>query len=370
MARVVFFDAYPHLFAGGQRSTLMIMRGLAERGWPVHLAVPGPGPFPDQARAAGFAVTDLDFPPALRVYGRQTTGVRAVAAAAELPALWRRLARWLPTAGDVAHLADHRGQLLVAPAARLGRLPVVWHIHGLNRHPVLNAAGAALARRIVVPSRAVAEGTPGLGRRKVTVAPYALPPEAFAVERTPSAHPSIVTVARLHPDKGLGVLLDAVSTLVANHPHLEVRVAGPPQAGFEAHRAALLRRRHQLGLDDVVEFCGGVPSSGPLLSTATVYVQPSLERTELQPIAVLEAMAAGVPVVASDVGAVREMLGGGQRGVLVRPGNPAALAGAIHHLLTDQNLAGRLSAAAAEYAGANCSSDRLVNQVEAVYRSL
>jgi len=176
--RVLFFEAYPHAFTGAQRQMLLLMRGLAGRDWGVELACPADGVFPEQARAAGIAFSVAQLPASLRVYGRQTTGRRAAAAAVSLPSAWARLARWLKARADMVHVFDHRGQLLLGPAARLARLPAVWHIEALDRNRVLNELCSRLAHQIVVPSRTVAEGLPGLHvRGNLTVVPNTVSPE-------------------------------------------------------------------------------------------------------------------------------------------------------------------------------------------------
>jgi glycosyltransferase involved in cell wall biosynthesis len=106
------------------------------------------------------------------------------------------------------------------------------------------------------------------------------------------------------------------------------------------------------------------------LLNSTAYVQPSRERSELQPIAVLEAMAAGVPVIASRVGAVAEMLGEGALGALVPPEDADALAAALAAVLTDLPGAEERARAAQARALEQCRPERLVDQVEAVYESL
>jgi glycosyltransferase involved in cell wall biosynthesis len=370
--RVVFFDAYPRAFSGAQRATLLLMRGLRERGWTTALATPGEGPYVDAARAAGFSVSVLDVPAALSIYGRQTTGLRVPAAAASAPGTWGRLARWLRGRADIAHVADHRGQLLFGPAARLARVPVVWHVHGLDGNRWLNVVCSALAARIVVPSLTVAETLPGLRRgRSLVVVPYALPAEALArPDRRPPAEPVVVTVGRLHPDKGIDVLLRAMVRLRELVPAATAVVVGPPQAGVEAHEGELVDLRHRLGLDGAVELAGLVADPQHLMLQATVYAQPSRERTELQPIAVLEAMAVGLPVVATTVGGVAEMLGHGRFGLLVPPDDPEALAGALARILDDPDLARRLGRAGQAHVREACSAERVLDQVEQVYSSL
>lgn len=370
--RVVFFDAYPHEVAGAQRATLLIMDGLRNRGWSVELAVPADGPFGEAAKAAGHAVTVLPVPRALRVYGRRTKGWRAVTAALALPLAWIRIARWFRARADIVHIADHRGQLLMGPAARLARRPVVWHIHGINSNRALNVLGSAFAQRVLVPSRAAANGMVGIERRRsATIVPNALPPDLLTgADRRPPTEPTAVTLTRLHPDKGLDILLRAVAALLERVPTLHVIVAGGVQQGHESYEAKLLDLRRELGLESVVDFAGRTNAPRDLLLRATMYVQSSREGTELQPISVLEAMALGVPVVATRVGGVAEMLGDGEFGTLVAPEDPAALAAAMEGVLRDRESAVQRAAAAQKRVRVEHTTARQIDQLEAVYASL
>jgi glycosyltransferase involved in cell wall biosynthesis len=100
-----------------------------------------------------------------------------------------------------------------------------------------------------------------------------------------------------------------------------------------------------------------------------VYVQPSRARTEIQPLAVLEAMAQRVPVVASSVGALPEMLRDGTSGLLVPPDDPYALAVALTRVLDDADLAERLGGAAKDDVS-GYTLDRHVATIEAIYDRL
>jgi len=370
--RVLFFEAYPHAFTGAQRQMLLLMRGLAERGWGVELTCPADGPFPERARSAGIAFEVADMPGSLRIYGRKTTGRKAVAAAASLPLVWARLSRWLKARTDIVHAFDHRGQLLLGPAARVARLPAVWHIEAVNRNRALNELCSRLADHVIVPSRTVAEGLPGLRRPDhLTIVPNTVSPAWLdAPARRPSAVPTVVTVGRLHPDKGIDILLHAMVHLRQRLPTAQAVVVGGEQAGHEGHRADLLDLRHRLDLDDAVDFPGILDDPQSVLLGASAYVQPSRERTELQPLAVLEAMAVGLPVVATRVGGVPEMLDGGRLGLLVPPEDPQALAAALARVLVEPELGDELGRAAQAHVRAACSVDGMVDLVERVYASL
>jgi glycosyltransferase involved in cell wall biosynthesis len=369
--RILFYDPYPHVVAGAQRATILLMQGLSKRGWQVALATPAPGPLVEAATVVGLTVSVAPLPRALSVYGGRTRGWRAVRAGLAVPGAWLGLARWLRGRADVIHILEHRGQLMIGPAARLAGIPVVWHIHGAYRNRAFNAIGSRLARRIVVPSRVVAEQMDGLRSDIVTVVPNGLSPSSlYPPARRPPAEPTAITLTRLHPDKGIDILLRAAVITREHFPSLRYRIVGPTQVGFEDYQRELVDLAHQLGLDDSVEFVGPVSDPQSLLVESSIYVQSSRGRTEVQPLSILEAMALALPVVATDVGAVAEMLGQGVRGTLVRPEDPAALAAAIGSVLAHPDQAEKVAREAQTYVREACSPELMVRRIEAVYRAL
>lgn len=153
------------------------------------------------------------------------------------------------------------------------------------------------------------------------------------LDRGLSSTPRLVYAGRLSPEKGVAVLIDALGILAKDptlaQPHLTVLGDGEERATLEARAAAV-------GCRDRVTFAGQVDRDtlSSALDVADVCVQPSL--TEGFSKAWLDAMAHGLPVLASNVGAASAVIGTrGERGWLVAPGDSQALADAIHHVLVD-----------------------------------
>ena len=138
----------------------------------------------------------------------------------------------------------------------------------------------------------------------------------------------LLFVGRLRIRKGVEVLLEALHEL--HRPAAALRIAGDGE-----HRAALERRAAKLGLRDAVRFLGGCDSHRvrTLLGGAAALVVPSIY--EGMPLVVLEAMDMGVPVVASAVSGIPEVVVDGETGWLVPPEDPEALAGALAEVLGD-----------------------------------
>lgn len=344
----MLFAPYPHVIGGMERVTEVLASELPAAGWEAVVVAPGEGPFVDRLRSVGVEVIVVTAPAPLRRYGGRPRRGQAVVAFAALPLYWWRLRRaLLATGAMVVHTGEHRGALLVGPAARLAKVPLIWQIHSVEASRVISCLSALVATRVLVPSTATTAAVGRLPRRPVVVPNPVVIPEPASVEGSeahdPSRPPVVLTCGRLHPVKGFDVLLQAIERLGERGVALRLVVMGARQPGHEEHADALERHRRTAGLVDVVDFAGYCESPFARWSDTAVYVQPS--RHETFGLAVAEAMTAGLPVVVSEIGGLAELVEPDRTGLLVPPGDPVALADAIERLLVDRNLAARLASA-------------------------
>jgi glycosyltransferase involved in cell wall biosynthesis len=181
---------------------------------------------------------------------------------------------------------------------------------------------------------------------------------------------AIATVGRLdEPKKGLAVLLRAVARLARDMQGMDggpsfrlVMVGeGPARQALEA-----LTRAHEIG--HLVRFAGERRDVGDLLPAFDLFAQPSL--WEGFGVTVLEAMAAGLPVVASRVGGIPEIVRDGETGLLVPAGDADALAAALLRLLEDPGLAALMGRAGRARLEEQFGIDRMVDETAALYREL
>src|SRR4051812_13659529 len=242
--RLVVLDTYPTLFAGSQRIAGQLAGGLAARGWETRVVFPDDGPAIGALRERGVDVTVVRAPRALLQYGGRRTPWAFARSAAALPVWWFRvlpLMRW----ADVVWLHDLRGFLLGALPARCLRRPVVWHMHG--RQPQLGWVVPALrhfAQAAVVPS---ARDTLGFASGDVTVIPNPVVVDGPPWHDPKSAVPTVVTIGRLHREKGFDVLLEASALLHKRGRAHRVLIVGPVLAGHEAEADALRATAARLG---------------------------------------------------------------------------------------------------------------------------
>ena len=220
------------------------------------------------------------------------------------------------------------------------------------------------ATRVVANSPAARQmlESEGVSPASIAVIPNGLDLAAY-VERPPRTDiRTILTVANLRPEKNHDTLIDAASVLVRTHKALTFQFAGD---GPE--RAALEARAASRGVSSHIEFLGHREDVPSLLAAADAFVLPS--RSEAFPNGVIEAMAAGLPIVASAVGGVANLLDSGRTALLVPPGDPEALLLALGSFIDKPAWAAELGRAARLEVQHQYSFDRMIASFEELYVS-
>jgi glycosyltransferase involved in cell wall biosynthesis len=170
-------------------------------------------------------------------------------------------------------------------------------------------------------------------------------------------------VGRLVPIKDIDCFLEAAARVAESAPHARFAIVGDGE-----RRDALERKAVALGLGERTTFVGWRKDLESVYADLDVVVNSS--RNEGTPVALIEAMAAGRPVVATAVGGTADLLGEGERGLLVPAASPSALAEAILQTLAHPEASVRRAAAARDYVLAHHSVDRLLHDIDALYREL
>jgi glycosyltransferase involved in cell wall biosynthesis len=277
---------------------------------------------------------------------------------------------------DVLHTHEFGMNSYGSAAALLARKRAISTIHG--RHWVVDRLRRRVAYRLLrglgVPIVAVSRDlagflAPHLGR-PLEVVHNGIPiqPALSTQERearraalrsglgVPPGSPLLIAVGNLYPVKDHATLLRALSLLPA--PWLAIAGRGGEEENLRrlARELGIAERVHLLGLRD------DIPS---LLAAGDVFVQPS--RSEGLPLAVLEAMAQRIPIVATDVGGVGEAVRDGETGVLVRPGDPPGLAAAVGRILDSPDRGAALAAAANARVRQEFSVDHMLRRYRELY---
>lgn len=257
----------------------------------------------------------------------------------------RRVQReWLRAQWPDLVLTYNWGAIEAVAAARSLRLPLVHHEDGF----LPDEAQRRLRRRswlrwlllrnvpVIVPSavlQRIATQEWGLAGERVHHFVNGVDLARFQ-PRAPVVAPVVGTVGGLRPEKDHANLLNALAQLPADSRACVVG-GGPLEAALRA-------QANELGVQSRVQFTGPVADTAPCYAPFAVFVLSS--RTEQMPIALLEAMACGLPVVATDVGDVRAILPPSAGQCIVPAENPTALAAALRPLLADPALRARLGA--------------------------
>jgi sugar transferase (PEP-CTERM/EpsH1 system associated) len=314
----------------------------------------GEGRLASEARAQGVSVR------ALAVHGHPFSGVR-------------RLATELRTLRpDVLHTHDASPHLLGALAGRLARVPVVVHTRhchtvGLTRRQALGMRVASALSDAVV---AVSEDSAARLRRLEHVAPSKSPVirngvdlSAFAPgdrwTRAPGLR--VASVGRLAPIKDFGTLLRAAALVVRALPGFQLDIIGDGPC-----RRELEELNASLGLGTRVRFLGEQEHIRHLLATADLFALAST--SEGLSMSILEALASGLPVVATKVGGNPEVVADGSTGFLVPPADPASLASALLRVLSDPQRLVSMGRAAREGAERHFDLRDVAARYEELYR--
>lgn len=265
-------------------------------------------------------------------------------------------------------------------AARVAGVPAImaqhhemsdrWH----RKRNLFNGWLAGITDRIVVGSTALRQNVLGRSRirpEKVRVIPYCVDPERFqdAPPRATArralgldeASPVVGFVGRLVHRKGVSILLEAMRRVADLVPGARLVVVG---TGPEEERLRV--QATSLGLDARVHFLGLRRDIPTILAALDVFAGPSLIQ-EVFGIVFLEAGVMGLPVVASRLDGIPEVVLDGETGILVPPGDPAALADAVGDLLEDRSRAEGMGKRGRDRVLSTFTADRLVGRIEALY---
>jgi len=279
---------------------------------------------------------------------------------------------------SVVHAHEFTANTYGAFVARLAGIPVVATIHGKNYY------GEQLKRRLayrlmsrIAKTVAVSKdlkrfvvSNVGISPGRIRVIYNGVPDfeqprseDEAALRRELRVYPNhqiVGVIGSLYPVKGHTYLLQAIPAILKKHGNTVFFFAGRGEL-----EAELKRQAHDLGIQDHVRILGFRNDVVNLLGIVDVFVLPSL--SEGLSVAILEAMVAGKPVVASHVGGNPELVVEGETGYLVPPTSPSALSTSIVELLGDEGLRARMGAAGRKRVKALFSLSAMVEQYERLY---
>ncbi len=364
---------------GADRQLGLLATGLDPARWTPLVVLAQDGPLAGDLRAAGVEVR-------VRPLAVLRRGLLHPAGLAGIAGAWAR------DAAALGRLARERGVALVhtntsvtlggAAAARAAGVPHVWHVRerygselgwpahrrlllGADALPCVSRAtaaqfGAAPQVSVLHDGLALPPAAGPATSRATARAALGLPPDAWVV----------AVVGRISGWKGQDILVRALAEPPLHaHPGVVALVAGDTWPGEERHRDALHALAARLGVGSRLHDAGFQDDVRAVYAAADVVAVPST-RPDPFPNSALEAAAAGACVVASGHGGLAEIVRDGATGILVPPGDPAALAAALAALRADPARAAALGAAAAADVGARLTPERMLAEVHGLYAAL
>jgi glycosyltransferase involved in cell wall biosynthesis len=351
-------------YAGAERVQDLLALRLPEWGFEVGFACVKPGSFTEMRESRNAPVYHVP-----------------MRARLDLRAAWK-IARIVRREGyRLLHAHTVRTAIVGRLAAALAGVPLVYHVHSptsrnttrrwWNRvNSVVERLSLTGAKRLITVSESLGRHMEqqGFSRTKITVVPNGVPKvEAIPSRPAPTGQWTLGTVALFRPRKGVEVLLEALAILKQQGLPVRLRAVG----AFETpqYALAIAARTARLGVADLVEWPGFTRDVTAELLQMDLFVLPSLFGEGL-PMVVLEAMAAGVPVVATDVEGIPEAIRNGWDGVVAKAGDPQELARAIAQIVSGQLDWSALRASALKRHAEKFSDRAMAAGVAGVYREV
>jgi glycosyltransferase involved in cell wall biosynthesis len=341
---------------GTERQMVELMRRLDRRTFEVHVACMHRGG-PLEARALEGAASVATFP--INGFARPSAVQQMVT-----------FARWCRRIdAHIVHTCELYANVLGLPAAALARVPVrIGNRRELRTpdkrraHIVAQRLAYRAAHLVAANSAAAAAQLrlEGVAANKIRVIPNGVDCDRYPAAPRNRPIRRIVTVANLREEKGHDTLILAASMLAERHPDLEICFIGDGPL-----RATLVRQVNLRGLRGRVQFLGERDDIPAQLAAADLFVLPS--RTEASPNALIEAMASGLPIVASRVGGIPELIESGGTGVLVTADDPRAFAAAISNVVEHPSFAAALGRAARAAAERRFAFSSMIGAFERLY---
>jgi len=348
-------------YAGAERVQDLLALRLPEWGFEAAFACVKPGVFPEVRMCRQAAVHSLP------MRGR-----------VDLRPAWA-IARLVRREGfALIHAHTVRTAMVGRLAAALSGVPMVYHVHSPTARNTtrkwLNRAGAVVERlslagaaRLIAVSESLRRHmlAQGFAPERISVVPNGVPAPGVVVSPPTGELWRLGTVALFRPRKGLEVLLEALACLKHRGRRVELRAVGT----FESadYQAAILRLAEQLGVGSMIRWRGFARDVSAELAQMDLFVLPSLFGEGL-PMVILEAMAVGLPVVATRVEGVPEAVRHGREGLLAAPGEAGELAEAIDQIVTRRVDWQQLSHSARRRHARRFSDRAMAGGVAEVYR--
>ncbi|MEK4877482.1 MULTISPECIES: glycosyltransferase family 4 protein [Paenibacillus] len=338
MLRVAYID-HTAKWSGGEVALFNILTHIGEQIDPLVILAED-GALAERLREKGMDVRIIPLDESIRSRGRNAVNLGAPAAAFKLLAYGRKLAPLLKAEKvDCVHTNSLKSALYGAIAAKIAGVPLIWHIRDHIGAPYLKpivAKGIRLLSRLL-PNGVIANSHSTLNalelpRSKKTLVVYSAFAKAIGngIGMRDQKDFNVLLVGRLAHWKGQHIVLEAAKSF-KNEPRVKFWLAGDALFGEEAYKQELLQRIKNDELTNV-SMLGHVDDIQGLMNTADLLIHTSVTPEPFGQV-IVEGMAAGLPVIASNEGGPVEIVVQGETGLLIEPGDAAILADSIKWML-------------------------------------
>ncbi|MEK4296304.1 glycosyl transferase [Paenibacillus odorifer] len=338
MLRVAYID-HTAKWSGGEVALFNILTHIGEQIDPLVILAED-GALAERLREKGMDVRIIPLDESIRSRGRNAVNLGAPAAAFKLLAYGRKLAPLLKAEKvDCVHTNSLKSALYGAIAAKIAGVPLIWHIRDHIGAPYLKpivAKGIRLLSRLL-PNGVIANSHSTLNalelpRSKKTLVVYSAFAKAIGngIGMRDQKDFNVLLVGRLAHWKGQHIVLEAAKSF-KNEPRVKFWLAGDALFGEEAYKQELLQKITNDELTNV-SMLGHVDDIQGLMNTADLLIHTSVTPEPFGQV-IVEGMAAGLPVIASNEGGPVEIVVQGETGLLIEPGDAAILADSIKWML-------------------------------------
>jgi len=361
MHRILYIDSTAGIFGGGQISLLELLANLDREKYHPLVIMGQEGKFKKEVQKLEVEYIVLPM-----------SGLKRLNPFPIFSSLWRIYNYARKKKVNLIHCNTSRAALYAGPVAKILGIPLVWQVRIPHPDNLLDRLVFPFSSQIIAVSRIVKERFNRFKKDKVQIVYNGVDTEKFSPGSVQddvrkkfligSKDMLIGTVTRLSPEKGFDHLISAIRDVVDVYHGVKVLIVGK---GDERYRFYLQAKVDELKLSPHIILAGFNEDIPQILRCIDIFCLPSLYEGFSR--SILEAMACGVPVVATRVGGNVEIIQDGVNGLLVPPGSPEKLASAIRKLLKDRETARKMGLEGRRLVEENYSIEKNVRKIEKLY---
>ncbi len=380
MRKSILFFGHTAKLGGGEIALLNLVQQLDRTAFNPLVLLAAEGPLREKLLSARIETYVLPLAAGIVETRKDSLGGRSLL---RIGALWHALLYVVRLAGfirrhriDLVHTNSLKADLLGGVSARLAGVPVLWHVRDRIEADYLPPRVVQAFRWLCrwLPTYLIANSQATLDTLKLNGVNAAVVHDGFpgdldgGMAPDPRA-PTIGLVGRITSWKGQHVFIEAAAAVRQRFPHARFQIIGSAMFGEDAYEARIRAIVRDLGLDDCVEFTGFRADVQQLIGRLTILIHASTTGEPFGQV-VIEGMAAGKPVVATNGGGIPEIVVDGRTGLLVPMGEAQPMADALVRLLSEPALAKAMGEAGRQRVAENFTIQHTARKVEAIYHAL